>query len=153
MTITDLIILQAINGFVWGWILALISIGLTLIFGQLEIVNVAHGALYTIGAVSAYYCFTWFGGWWWSLIISPLILALLGWVIYSTTFRFAIGRGVIATLIIAYGILFILEQGTMLLLEESPEPFPTQLITAFLSLEVSTPSTESSPQFVRFLLS
>lgn len=127
MTITDLIILQAINGFVWGWILALISIGLTLIFGQLEIVNVAHGALYTIGAVSAYYCFTWFGGWWWSLIISPLILALLGWVIYSTTFRFAIGRGVIATLIIAYGILFILEQGTMLLFGGIPRTIPNPI--------------------------
>ena len=59
----ELIISQVVNGLVWGLILALISIGLTLIYGQLEIVNVAHGALYTVGAVVSYYAFASMGGW------------------------------------------------------------------------------------------
>ena len=66
---------QTVNGFVWGWILALISIGLTLIFGQLSIVNVAHGVLFTLGAVGAYYCFIWLHSWAWALLLSPLFLA------------------------------------------------------------------------------
>ena len=122
-----LIISQAVNGFVWGWILALISIGLTLIFGQLTIVNVAHGVLYTIGAVGAYYCFIWLGGWGWSLILSPLFLALLGLGIYNSTIRFAIGREPITTVIITSGVLFILEQSILLLYGGIPRTIPNPM--------------------------
>jgi branched-chain amino acid transport system permease protein len=110
----DLLISQALNGFVWGWILALISIGLTLIYGQLGIVNIAHGVLYTVGAVVAYYCFAWLGGWGWSLILSPIFLALLGFVIYNTTMRSIVGKDPILTVIITYGIFFVLEHSTLL---------------------------------------
>ena len=48
------------------------------IFGQLSIVNVAHGVLFTMGAVAAYYCFIWLHSWWWALLLSPLFLAALG---------------------------------------------------------------------------
>ena len=48
------VLLQILNGFVWGWILALISLGLSLIFGLLQIINIAHGTLYMLGAVLAW---------------------------------------------------------------------------------------------------
>jgi|Deesub1362B_J571_1020462.scaffolds.fasta_scaffold02477_2 branched-chain amino acid transport system permease protein len=123
----DLILSQMINGFVWGWILALIAIGLTLIFGQLEIVNVAHGALYTIGAVGAYYCSTYLGHWGWAVPLSPLFLALLGLIIYLTTIRFSLGKEVIVTVIITYGLLFILEQGTLLIYGGVPRMIPNPI--------------------------
>jgi branched-chain amino acid transport system permease protein len=123
----ELLISQAVNGFVWGWILALISIGLTLIFGQLGIINVAHGMLYTLGAVGAYYCFAWLGGWWWSLLLSPIFLAVLGYILYQTTVRFALGRDPIVTVIITYGILFILEQTTFLLYGGIPRTVPNPI--------------------------
>jgi branched-chain amino acid transport system permease protein len=123
----ELLISQAANGFVWGWILALISIGLTLIFGQMGIINVAHGVLYTLGAVGAYYCFTWLGGWGWSLILSPVFLALLGFILYNATIRFALGREPIVTVIITYGILFILEQSTFLLYGGIPRTVPNPI--------------------------
>gem|GEM_PF-6899458 len=53
---TELIISQVVNGLVRGLILALGSIGLTLVYRQLEIVNVAHGALYTVGARGGLLC-------------------------------------------------------------------------------------------------
>jgi branched-chain amino acid transport system permease protein len=123
----ELIISQVVNGLVWGLILALISIGLTLIYGQLEIVNVAHGALYTVGAVSAYYAFAWLGGWVFSLILSPLVLALLGLIIYLTTIRFALGKPPIITVIITYGILFIVEQTVFLTYGGVPRSIPTPI--------------------------
>jgi len=123
----ELIISQVVNGLVWGLILALISIGLTLIYGQLEIVNVAHGALYTVGAVVSYYCFAWLGGWVFSLILSPIALALLGLVIYLTTLRFAVGKPPIVTVIITYGILFILEQTIFLTYGGIPKSIPTPI--------------------------
>lgn len=111
----SLLISQAFNGFIWGWIIALISIGLTLIYGQLGIINVAHGALYTIGAVVAFYSFAYLGGWGWSLVLSPLFLALLGFVIYRSVIKFALGKDPITTVITTYGVLFILEHGTFLI--------------------------------------
>jgi branched-chain amino acid transport system permease protein len=123
----ELLISQAVNGFVWGWILALISIGLTLIFGQMGIINVAHGVLYALGAVGAYYCFAWLGGWGWSLILSPVFLALLGFILYNATIRFALGREPIVTVIITYGILFILEQSIFLLYGGFPRTVPNPI--------------------------
>lgn len=123
----DLIISQAVNGFVWGWILALISIGLTLIYGQLEIVNVAHGILYTIGAIVAYYCFAWLGGWGWSLLLSPIFLSLLGLLIYITAIRFVVGKQPIVTVIVTFGILLILEHATLLIYGGISRTIPTPI--------------------------
>jgi branched-chain amino acid transport system permease protein len=125
--VLELIASQVVNGLAWGWILALISIGLTLIYGQLEIVNVAHGALYTLGAVGAYYCLAHLGGWGWSLALSPLALAALGLLIYLTTVRFALGQPPIVTVIITYGLMFILEQVTMLTYGGVPRTVPTPI--------------------------
>jgi len=49
-----LVLFQLLNGFVWGWVVALIALGLNLVYGVLRIVNVAHGAFYMLGAVGAY---------------------------------------------------------------------------------------------------
>jgi len=43
------------NGLIWGLIVALIALGLSLIFGVMGIVNMAHGDLYMIGAVVTFY--------------------------------------------------------------------------------------------------
>lgn len=120
----DLLLAQLANGFIWGWILALISIGLTLIYGQLEIVNVAHGVLYTLGAVASYYCVESLGGWGTSIIVAPLALALVGLVIYMTTIHFSLGRSPIVTVIISYGLIFIIEQGVILTFGGNPRMIP-----------------------------
>jgi len=57
------IALSLMNGVVWGCILAMVSVGLTLIYGQLEIINIAHGAMYAIGAVTAFYVSSLLGSW------------------------------------------------------------------------------------------
>ena len=44
-----------LNAVVWGMIMALIALGLNMIFGLLHIINMAHGALYMLGAVMAWY--------------------------------------------------------------------------------------------------
>ncbi|MEW6267194.1 MAG: branched-chain amino acid ABC transporter permease [Thermodesulfobacteriota bacterium] len=123
----ELIISQIINGFVWGWILALIAIGLTLIFGQLQIVNIAHGALYTLGAVGAYYCFHRLGSWGWSLVVAPLALTVIGLLIYVTTLRFTVGKPPIVTVIITFGLMFILDQTIMLTYGGVPRMIPNPI--------------------------
>ena len=46
----DVLISQTVNGLVLGFLLVLVSVGLSLVFGLLGIVNVAHGAFFALGA-------------------------------------------------------------------------------------------------------
>ncbi|GIF90958.1 branched-chain amino acid ABC transporter permease [Catellatospora chokoriensis] len=67
------------NGLVGGAFLALLALGLAVIFGMLRVVNFAHGAIYMLGAFGAYVLLTEVGlAFWWALILMPLVLALFG---------------------------------------------------------------------------
>src|SRR5256714_14550091 len=69
----QLVLIQVFNGLVNGAFYALLSLGLAVIFGMLGIVNFAHGALYMLGAFTAYAVGERFGiGYWPSLLIAPL---------------------------------------------------------------------------------
>lgn len=64
-----------VNGLIWGLIIALIALGLSLIFGVMGIVNMAHGDIYMVGAVIALTLFPYLGNFWLGLLIVPLIVA------------------------------------------------------------------------------
>src|SRR5215475_8177985 len=81
------LVLQLVNGFVWGWILALMALGLTLVFGLLEVVNIAHGALYAFGAISTWYMARKLGSFWLSLLVTPILVGALGLGAYVVTVR------------------------------------------------------------------
>ena len=49
--VTALVLALAVNGLVWGLIIALIALGLSIIFGLLDIINVAHGDFFMLGTV------------------------------------------------------------------------------------------------------
>ena len=66
-----------INGLIWGLIVALIALGLSLIFGVMGIVNMAHGDIYMAGAVIAFYVTSLTGDFWLSLLAVPVIVIIL----------------------------------------------------------------------------
>jgi branched-chain amino acid transport system permease protein len=67
------------NGLVNGSFLALLALGLAVIFGMLRVVNFAHGAVYMLGAFGAYLLLTEFGmPFWAALVVVPLVLAVGG---------------------------------------------------------------------------
>lgn len=67
------------NGLVGGSFLALLALGLAVIFGMLRVVNFAHGAIYMLGAFGAYVLLDEVGlPFWWALVIIPIGLGLLG---------------------------------------------------------------------------
>src|SRR5215468_10913382 len=73
---------QLLIGLINGSFYALLSLGLAVIFGLLNIINFTHGAQYMMGAFCAYFLLTWLGvGYWWALLIVPLVLGPLGIVI------------------------------------------------------------------------
>ena len=73
---------QLLVGLINGSFYALLSLGLAVIFGMLNIINFAHGALYMMGAFCAYFLLEYAGlGYWWSLLIAPVAVAVTGIVI------------------------------------------------------------------------
>jgi branched-chain amino acid transport system permease protein len=73
---------QLLLGLINGSFYAMLSLGLAVIFGMMNIVNFAHGAQYMLGAMTAWLLLTFAGiGYWWSLLLAPLIVGASGLVI------------------------------------------------------------------------
>ena len=70
---------QLLLGLINGSFYAILSLGLAIIFGLLNIINFAHGALYMMGAFVAWMLLTYLGlGYWWALGLAPLVVGLFG---------------------------------------------------------------------------
>ena len=70
---------QLMLGLVNGAFYAMLSLGLAVIFGLLDIVNFAHGALYMLGAFAAWIMLDKFGiNYWMSLVLAPLVVGAIG---------------------------------------------------------------------------
>ena len=79
---------QLLIGLINGSFYALLSLGLSVIFGLLNIINFAHGALYMMGAFVAYFLLQYAGlGYWWALLLSPIIVGTVGIVIERTALK------------------------------------------------------------------
>lgn len=73
---------QLLLGLINGSFYAILSLGLAIIFGLLNIINFAHGAQYMLGAFVAWMLLNWLGiGYWWALILSPLVVGAFGIVL------------------------------------------------------------------------
>src|SRR5262249_25403965 len=69
---------QALNGLSYGVLLFLLSVGLTLIFGMLDVVNLAHGSFYMLGAYAGLSLIAATGSFWVALALAPLVVGLVG---------------------------------------------------------------------------
>src|SRR3989475_2626831 len=79
---------QLLIGLINGSFYAMLSLGLSVIFGLLNIINFTHGAQYMMGAFVAYFLLQWAGlGYWWALLIAPVIVGITGIVLERTTLK------------------------------------------------------------------
>lgn len=128
----DLFLQQVFNGIMLGSTYAIVALGLTLVFGILNIPNFAHGHLYMLGA---YFCFTLMTqvgvGFWTALIVSTLALGLIGIAVERLVYRPLKDQPHINSFISAIGALMILENGVMALWgpqgQRIPNPYPEPL--------------------------
>jgi len=118
---TALVIL--IDGLIYSSWLFIVAVGLTLIYGVMKILNLAHGSLYAIGAYTSASLVGWYfstGYFPWAgfaLFIGAAILAgmLTGFIIERGLLRFMYGRDEVVMILVTYGILLILEDVIKLL--------------------------------------
>ena len=71
---------QMVNGLSIGVAVVLMALGLTIIFGLLDVINMAHGEFYAIGAYGAVALIGLGMSFWWALALTPLLMAVLGYV-------------------------------------------------------------------------
>jgi branched-chain amino acid transport system permease protein len=101
---------QLLLGLINGSFYALLSLGLSIIFGLLNIVNFAHGAQYMLGAFTAYLLATNLGiGYWPALLIAPALVAIIGVVIERTMLRRLYQLDNLYGLLLTFGLALIIE--------------------------------------------
>jgi branched-chain amino acid transport system permease protein len=83
---------QLLVGLINGSFYALLSLGLAVIFGMLNIINFAHGAVYMMGAFCAYFLLNVAGiGYWPALIIAPIAVGIFGMILERTMLQWLSG--------------------------------------------------------------
>jgi branched-chain amino acid transport system permease protein len=124
---------QLLLGLVNGSFYAILSLGLAVIFGLLNIVNFAHGALYMMGAYVAWMALEYFGvGYWWSLALAPLVIGAFGILIERTLLRWLYRLDHLYGLLLTFGVALILEgiHRNYFGVSGQPYPVPEQLAGA-----------------------
>jgi branched-subunit amino acid ABC-type transport system permease component len=152
----NFLFVNTLNGVVYGALLLLTSLGLSLVFGLGRVVNFAHGALYALGGYAIVAIMQRFGfGFWLALAIAPIPVLLVAIIIERATIYPIRNRPEIYTLLVTFGLSFMLigaveyVWGTGTTLVRTPEmfrgtvlifgnPFPIyRLVAAGLSLLAS----------------
>ena len=124
---------QLLIGLINGSFYALLSLGLAVIFGLLNIINFTHGAQYMLGAFCAYLLLNKLGiGYWWSLLVAPLAVGALGVLIERLMLKPLYGLDHLYGLLLTFGLALIIqglfrnEYGS----SGQPYPIPAELAGA-----------------------
>ena len=101
---------QLLLGLVNGSFYAILSLGLAVIFGLLNVINFAHGALFMMGALITWMAMTYLGiGYWWMLLLAPLVVGIFGIVIERTLLRWIYKLDHLYGLLLTLGITLLIE--------------------------------------------
>ncbi|HXG16800.1 MAG TPA: branched-chain amino acid ABC transporter permease [Calidithermus sp.] len=114
------VLTQGLNALALGALLFFISVGLTLIFGIMRIVNFAHGALYMLGAYAGFSLAAGTGHYWVALAAAPLAVAAAGLGLESVALRPLYRREPGAFLLVTFGLALVI--GEAIRLAWGPEP-------------------------------
>ncbi len=111
LSTTAMYIIQAIHGVAYGMLLFLVASGLTLIFGMMGVLNLAHAAFFML---SAYFCFTVLqitGNFWLSLLLAPVAAAFFGILVERFLLRRVHIHGHIGELLLTLGVMLVILEG------------------------------------------
>ncbi len=104
----SLLMLQLMTGIGLGAVYALLALGLSLIFGMLNVVNFAHGAFFMVGAFMGVYFLALTGNFWFSLVLTPLAVGAIGLLAERFLVRPLYGRGIDYPLLLTFGLSYVM---------------------------------------------
>jgi branched-chain amino acid transport system permease protein len=130
---TQLILFNICNGLIIGAFYALMALGLSLILNLSGVINFAHGGFLALGGYLSYALIP-YVGFWGAILISPFLTALIGLALERFLIRPLYGRDNLYSLLLTFGLAFILEDGTRYIWGASTLPFQ---VPAFLQTPLS----------------
>ncbi|GAB4347703.1 MAG: branched-chain amino acid ABC transporter permease [Oricola sp.] len=104
----DFWLTQFLNGLQLSMLLFLLSIGLTIIFGLMHFVNLAHGALYMVGAYAGVSAAASLGNYWAALFLAPLAVTVFGIILYLLVIRRMRRAGPMNQVLVTFGLIFVI---------------------------------------------
>ena len=111
---TQLLLFNVTNGLIIGAFYVLMALGLSLILNLSNVINFAHGGFLVLGGYIAY-TITPYVGFWGALLLAPPLTAVIGILVERTLIRPLYGRDPLYSLLLTFGLAFILEDGTRFL--------------------------------------
>src|SRR5262249_58357323 len=102
------LLIQILNSLVYGMLLFLLSAGLSLIFGLLGVVNLAHGSFFMLGGFFALSIISSTGSFWWALLLAPLPVVVIAVVVEMVLLRKLYHRSQLDQVLLTFGLSFVL---------------------------------------------
>ena len=103
----EVFVAQLLNGLVYGVLLFLIAAGLSLIFGLMNVVSLAHGSFFMLGAYFGLSIFRITGSFWWALVLAPIPVIAVGVLMELLFLRPLYRRGHLDQVLLTFGFTFV----------------------------------------------
>jgi branched-chain amino acid transport system permease protein len=127
--VTQLVLLNIMNGLIIGTFYVLMALGLSLILNLSNVINFAHGGFLVIGGYIAY-TITPYVGFWGALLIAPPLTGVIGLVVERILIRPLYGRDPLYSLLLTFGLAFIIEDGTRFIWGPQGKPVTVPAVLA-----------------------
>jgi branched-subunit amino acid ABC-type transport system permease component len=102
----DFVVVQGLNGVAYGLLLFLLAAGLSLIFGMMDVVNLAHGSFFMLGAYIGYSVARATQNFWFALVVAPIVVGVLGVVVEIVLLKRLYRRPLLDQVILTFGLSF-----------------------------------------------
>jgi branched-chain amino acid transport system permease protein len=126
---TAMYVAQGIHGLAYGMVLFLVASGLTLIFGMMGILNIAHTAFFMLSAYFCYQVVATTGNFWLALLLAPVFTAIVGVLVERFLLRKVHAAGLLSELVLTIGIMLVIMEAVKVFwgTENLPVPVPESL--------------------------
>src|SRR5437773_3256567 len=106
----QIFLIQVLNSVQYGLLLFLVASGLTLIFGIMGVINLAHGSFYMLGAYAAFVLSSLTGSLLWAIVIGVALAVVFGYVLEWVFFSFLYRRDHLQQVLLTYGLILVFEE-------------------------------------------
>jgi branched-chain amino acid transport system permease protein len=103
----SILAMQLLNGLAYGMLLFLLAAGLSLIFGIMDILNLAHGSFYMLGAYIAFSIAQALNNFWLALVLAPLVVGLISMILEAGLLRISYSRGHLTQVLLTFGLAYV----------------------------------------------
>lgn len=125
MELTDVIINHMLHGIVYGMLLFVVSVGLTIVFGMMNVLSIAHAAFYMLGAYIAFSIIGLTDNFWMSLILAPVAVGIVGYLVEYFLLRRVHSYGHGGELLLTLGVFYVIQELIKVFWGDFPRPLAT----------------------------